>query len=98
MATPFTVSIVTLGGGCTRAGDTDVDVTGSTAIITPYDYSTAKVDGGSDDICLTYGELYDHIVQVTFDATGARAVVVRSRKSRFSQAEPIEYEYAVWVE
>ena len=86
---PFTVSVTTGGNGCRRGGETVVEIVGNTATITPYDYSTEKVDGGSDDICTTEGRLFEHIAQVTFIARGAATVVVHSN---------VDYEFAVWVE
>ena len=97
VATAFTVSVTTEGGGCYRGGDTEVDVNGSTAIITPYDYSFYDGDGGSAEGCPSILIRFEHIAQVTFDARGASTVVVRSRTEHFAP-EIIEYEYAVWVE
>ena len=84
VATPFTISITTGVGDCIRGGETDVNVTGNSAIITPYDY--ARTGGG---ICLLYLQYYEHIALVTFDARGAATVVIHSN---------VDYEYAVWVE
>ena len=89
VGTPFTVSVFTEGGGCHRGGETVVDVVGNTATITPYDYSTSDVDGGSDDLCTTELRLFEHTAQVPFDARGAGTVVIHSN---------VDYEFAVWVE
>ena len=86
---PFTVSVTTGGDGCHRGGETVVDTVGNTATITPYDYSTSKADGGSDNICQTEGKLFEHTAQVTFDARGAATIVIHSN---------VDYEFAVWVE
>ena len=96
-ATPFPVTVTTQVGGCTRGGETDVEVNGNSAVITPYDYSTSILDGGSSHICTDDLRFAEHIAQVTFGAAGEGMVVVRSRTSR-SDATPIEYEYAVWVQ
>ena len=96
-ATPFTASVITEVGGCVRGGETEVEVIGSTATITPYDYSSEKTQGGSDDICTLELKLYEHVTEVTFDFPGASTVVVNSRAVSFDP-EPIEYEYAVWVQ
>ena len=98
VATPFTVSVTTEVGGCKRAGgQTDVEVNGNSAVITPYDYSRSSMDGGSSHICTDDLRFAGHMAQVTFGAPGEGTVVVRSRTSHFD-ATPIEYEYAVWVE
>lgn len=97
VATPFPVSVTTQVGGCTRGGETAVEVNGNSAVITPYDYSTSILDGGSDLICTDNLGFAEHIAQVTFGAAGEGTVVVRSRTSHLD-ATPIEYKYAVWVE
>ena len=97
VATPFTVSVITKVGGCVRGGETEVEVIGSTATITPYDYSSEKTQGGSDELCTTDLRLYEHVTEVTFDSPGASTVVVNSRRVLFDP-EPIQYEYAVWVQ
>ena len=99
-ATPFTVSVITEVGGCLRGGEadeTEVEVNGNSAVITPYDYSTSSLDGGSSHICTDDLRFAGHMAQVTFGAPGEGTVVVRSRTSDLD-ATPIEYEYAVWVE
>ena len=98
VATPFTVFVTTEVGGCTRdGGQTDVEVNGNSAVITPYDYSTSSLDGGSSHICTDDLRFAGHMAQVTFGAPGEGTVVVRSRTSHLD-ATPIEYEYVVWVQ
>ena len=98
VATPFTVSVVTDTGGCRRGGETGVEVAGNNATITPYDYSSEKSQGGSDDICTLDLILYEHVTEVTFDSPGASTVVVKSRIEFWDPEPIIEYEYAVWVQ
>lgn len=84
VVTPFTVSAITVVGGCTRGGDTEVVGSRNTATITVYDIRTI-----TDRPCTGEGRLFEHLAQVTFDAKGAATVVIRGS---------LQYEFEVWVE
>jgi len=69
---PFPVTVWTMGGGCHDGGDTEVDVDGLSAEVTPYDYLRTGA-GVCTDILLRF----EHKVTVRFDAPGPGEVVLR---------------------
>ena len=70
---PFNVSIETKGGGCTRAGETEVEVVGNRAIVIPYDYRPVA----GDQICILIVVPIVHGATVTFDGVGEGTIVFR---------------------
>lgn len=68
---PFTVTVLTLGGGCAQKADTEVRIDGSTAVITPYDHV-------SDGDCATYSVYNEHNANVVFGAVGDGRVILRA--------------------
>ena len=87
---PFNVSIETVGGGCTRAGETEVEVVGNTATISPYDYGPV-----GDPPCLAFVAPIVHSAAVTFAAVGEGTIVFRGTGLG---GVPVEFQYLVWVE
>ena len=87
---PFNVSIETVGGGCTRAGETEVEVVGNKAIVIPYDYGPV-----GDPPCTADVIPIVHSATVTFDAVGEGIIVFRGTGRG---GAPIEFQYPVWVE
>lgn len=72
---PFTVRVRTYGGGCVSKGATHVLLEGATATVVPYDrHSGAQV-------CTHELLMFEHAVEITFDAPGLAEVVVRGRDS-----------------
>ena len=69
---PFPVTVWTMGGGCHEGGDTEVDIDGLTAEVTPYDYLETRF-GVCTDILLRF----EHKATVRFDAPGPGEVVLR---------------------
>ena len=87
---PFNVSIETAGGGCTRAGETEVEVVGNRAMVIPYDYRLV-----GDQACTLMVVSIVHGATVTFDGVGEGTIVFRVTGSG---GDPVEFHYVVWVE
>jgi hypothetical protein len=69
----FGVTFHTFGGGCVRAGHTDVEVEGSIATVTPVDIHS----GG--DACTAELALLSHEASIVFRSPGPATIVVRGR-------------------
>lgn len=65
---PFTVMVVTHGGGCLSPGPTRVQREGMAATVRPYDVHT----GG--DVCPADVRLYEHTATLRFDQPGTATV------------------------
>ena len=93
VSVPFAVSVTTYRGRCgTRIGDTEVDLEGKVARVTPYDYqATGDLD------CVSILVLYEHQTTVRFDVPGEAVVVVIGRKFDFGVNPIIEREFPVHV-
>lgn len=65
---PFTVTVITHGGGCLRRGPTRVRRDGMTAVVRPYDVH----DGGK--VCPADVALYEHTATLRFDQPGTATV------------------------
>ena len=68
---PFTVTVITHGGGCLSQGPTRVRRDGVTAEVRPYDVHT----GG--DACPADVQLYTHTATLRFDQPGPATVRVQ---------------------
>lgn len=86
---PFRVSIQTAGGGCTRAGETEVEVVGNRAVVIPYDYRLLY------RACILIVIPIVHSTTVTFDGVGDGTIVFRGTGLG---GAPVEFHYLVWVE
>lgn len=73
---PFTVRVVTWGGGCTRAGDTEATVSGAVADVSPYDL---RIDGPGV-ACPDILRSLTHEATLRFDAPGTATVRVHGRR------------------
>ena len=71
---PATIVVKTAGGGCIRTGDTEVQVTGLVAELTPYDHFPS-----AGQICTADFRLNTHTVTVQFTQRGQATVRVRGR-------------------
>jgi hypothetical protein len=69
----FEVTFHTFGGGCIRAGHTDVDVEGSIATVTPVDIHS----GG--DACTSELAYLSHEASIVFRSPGPATIIVRGR-------------------
>lgn len=65
---PFTVSVITHGGGCLSRGPTRVRTRGTTAEVRPYDID----DGGT--VCPANVAQYEHTATLRFDQPGPATV------------------------
>ena len=79
---PFEVTVTTLGGGCMEKGETDVQIQGLRADITPYDYEITPLFEG----CLLYGEDYRHTATLSFAEKGTATLLFHGRKFTADQA------------
>lgn len=73
---PFTIRVVTWGGGCTSAGDTQVAVSGAAADVSPYDLELQGPGVGCHDIL----RALPHEATLRFDAPGTATVRVHGRR------------------
>jgi hypothetical protein len=73
VANRFEVAFYTFGGGCVSRGDTSVDVTGNTVVVTPTDVHSDA------EICTTELAHLDHTVTVRLPSAGTGTVVVAGR-------------------
>jgi hypothetical protein len=67
---PFVATLLTSGDGCYQKGNTELFVTGNTALILPYD----RVHGSDCAAILVH---LDHSVTLHFDAPGEARVIAR---------------------
>ncbi len=70
----FQVSATTLGGGCERAGETEVDVQGGVATMTPYDYTARSAS------CTDILRYLPHTVVLRFATPGEAVVRLLGRR------------------
>jgi hypothetical protein len=70
----FQVAATTLGGGCERAGETEVDVRGGLATVTPYDY-TARAAACTDIL-----RFLPHTATLRFASPGEAVVRLQGRR------------------
>lgn len=66
------LSIITYGGGCERQGDTEVVVTGTDAMVTPYDFTDVDAQ-----VCTDILKSFDHRVSVELQGTGTGSIRIR---------------------
>lgn len=71
---PFTVQVITYGGGCVTQGDTEAAVTGSEAQVTVYDW---VVDPGPNGACTLELRMFEHTATLQFAQAGAATLRVR---------------------
>jgi len=69
----FEVAITTYGGGCVGQGDTDVEVSGLTATVEPYQLVVAD----EDVVCTQELRTYRNAAQVRFDQAGTGRIRFR---------------------
>ena len=74
---PVPVAVVTVGGGCVRQGDTDVQVVGLAADVTPYDSEYVYLPPHM--ACTDELRFYSHQTSVVFDAIGVATLRIHGR-------------------
>jgi hypothetical protein len=70
----FRVAATTLGGGCERAGETEVAVSGGLATVTPYDYTQRTAS------CADILRFLPHEATLRFASPGRAVVRLRGRR------------------
>lgn len=73
---PFEVSVTTFGNGCQSAGGADVGVSGLTATVNVYDWSTER----PDQLCTSELKRLTRKFTVQFDQPGTAIVRVQGRR------------------
>lgn len=71
----FQVTVTTLGGGCERKGETESEVRGAVATVTPYDYTDAAAQ-----VCTDILKLFPHTATLRFAAPGEALLRVHGRR------------------
>jgi hypothetical protein len=74
---PFQATIYSYGDGCVSKGETEIDVKGLRALVTPYDYG---VPPGRPVACLSILNLHSHDVTLRFDRQGLGWVTFRGQR------------------
>lgn len=74
--TDFQVAVVTYGGGCVSEGDTQVEVDGLRAVVTPHDIDVS----GPGIFCTLELRQFRHTATLRFDRAGTATVVFRGRR------------------
>ncbi|HEV2736033.1 MAG TPA: hypothetical protein VGV85_14395 [Longimicrobiaceae bacterium] len=70
----FQVAATTLGGGCERAGETEVAVSGGLATLTPYDYTRRA------EACADILRHLPHTATLRFASPGQAVVLLQGRR------------------
>lgn len=73
---PFSVTVVTYGGGCTEKGETDVRLEPLRAEIRPYDYNVAP-----GQACDTALRTFEHTATLSFTEAGEADIVFYGQKT-----------------
>lgn len=83
---PFTATVRTYGGGCTRKGDTEVDVDGLRANVIPFDIETV----GDQVVCPAVLVRFQHSATITFEEPGTGDVIVQGRREPENELFTVE--------
>lgn len=75
------MTVTTLGGGCMEQGDTEVEIKGLQAEITPYDYVITPPTGV---YCALYGQDYEHTATLAFSQKGLVTLTFHGRNQTSS--------------
>ena len=70
----FTVTVRTYGNGCVEAADMEVAVTGTLAVLTPYDFVFIP---GRNEACPEIGRRPEHTAQVVFEEPATATLRVK---------------------
>jgi hypothetical protein len=87
------ITVRTFGGGCTRQGPTEVEVTGLTAIVQPMDSSIVPFP---DLACTEELLVFEHRVELRFAEAGVATVRVLGRRE--PGGGPVEFERTLVVQ
>lgn len=74
----FTVTVTTYGGGCIAKGETESEVEGLRAVVTPFDYDAVNLPANAACPDILY--LYAHTATLRFDERGEAQVVIRGQQ------------------
>ena len=85
-----TVAVTTYGSGCHTLGETEVEISGLEAKITPFDYTAAAGTG-----CDRMLRSFVHSVTLSFASEGTARIQVRGIDNRGSAGDTLVIERAV---
>lgn len=74
---PFTVEVITYGDGCREQGETEVELEGLRAEVTPYDHQVTPPPGAA---CTLELNQHRHRATLRFEDTGTAEVVFHGRE------------------
>lgn len=80
----FTVRVRTYGGGCVSQGHTEAKVSGTQAMITPFDIRSDA------EVCTQELRFFDHAAELRFEQPGTAEVVVRGVRKPGDEVITIE--------
>ncbi|SRR6266446_8029989 len=76
VASAFTVSVRSYGGGCTSQGETEAEVEGLLATIRPFDLVLTD----PNVVCIQILRVFEHVATIRFDQPGMATVRVVGRR------------------
>ena len=87
---PYSVKVLTYGGGCVSQGETESSQVGMTALIEPYDLER-RADACTDEL-----RVHEHIAALRFEQRGDATITVRGRSEPSGQT--IDHRFTVRVD
>lgn len=88
---PYSVKVLTYGGGCVSKGQTESRQTGMTAEVEPYDLERRSGGACTDEL-----RVHEHIAMLRFEQPGEADITVRGRSEPSGQT--IEHRFTVRVD
>ena len=87
------VTVYTFGDGCARQANTQSTVSGSIAVIEPFDWVVVQTP--SNFACDQMLNTFPHSVSLVFSQSGPATIRVLGRKVPFDTADTLEYSVSV---
>jgi hypothetical protein len=84
----FVVEVTTWGSDCVGKGDMEVQVTGLSIVLTPYDWEVIRLPPNTG--CRVAVIFHEHTASLRFDQPGEGRVVVRGRRKPSGEVITVE--------